>query len=104
MRWVILIVAMMVLGNSASAANTVCIGEPMSGRPYAHHVSGVDVDSGIGDSCFFAADSPIGHQIEKVCHVGDIGLDEPGQRCRIESVVVGKVIKRIIKIERISQH
>jgi hypothetical protein len=67
-------------------------------------VSGVDVDSGIGDDCFFAAYGPIGRKIEKVCHIGDIGLDEPGQSCRIEAAVAGKVIRRIIKIERLPPH
>jgi hypothetical protein len=102
MRQTILIAAMLAIVEPASAANTTCIGEPMSGRPYAHRVSGIDVDSGLGDSCFFAAESPIGKQIEKVCHIGDVGLDERGESCRIEAVVVGKVIRRIINIERVS--
>jgi len=89
---------------SADAANTICTGEPMFGRSYAHRVSGVDVDSGIGDDCFFALYGPIGQQIEKVCHIGDVGLDQHGDPCRVEATVEGNVIKRIIKIERVPQH
>jgi hypothetical protein len=99
-----LIVGALMSAAPASAANTICIGEPMSGRRYNHRVSGVAMDSGVGDGCFFAAYGPIGRQIEKVCHIGDIGLDERGDSCRIEAVVAGKVIRRIIKIERSPQH
>jgi hypothetical protein len=104
MRGITLIVAALMTATPASAADTICIGEPMSGRAYNHRVSGVDVDSGVGDHCFFAAYGPIGRQIEQVCHIGDIGVDERGDSCRIEAVVAGKVIKRIIKIERLPQH
>ena len=77
------------------AKTTTCVGEPMSGRAYNHGVVGVDVDSGVGDGCFFAAYDRIGRRIEETCHIGDLGLDERGQRCRIEAVVVGDVIRRI---------
>jgi hypothetical protein len=102
MREIALIVAtLMITPSAASAAKTmICIGEPMSGRPYSQ-TSGGDIDSGVGDGCFFSAYEPIGRQIEKVCHIGDIGLDVRGQPCRIEAVVAGKVIRRIIKIERL---
>jgi hypothetical protein len=83
------------------ANTTTCVGEPMSGRAYNHRVAGVDVDSGVGEGCFFAAYDRIGRRIEKTCHIGDLGLDERGQRCRIEAVVVGDVIRRILKIERL---
>ena len=95
----LIVVTLMIAPQAASAVE--CIGEPMSGRAYNHRVAGVDVDSGVGDGCFFSAYGPIGRQIEQVCHIGDLGLDERGQRCRIEAVVVGNVIRRIIKIERL---
>lgn len=89
------------LAGPLPAKTATCVGEPMSGRAYNHRVAGVDVDSGVGNGCFFAAYDHIGRRIEETCHIGDLGLDERGQRCRIEAVIVGDVIRRIIKIERL---
>jgi hypothetical protein len=100
------IALMLIWCNAAPTAELrkTCVGEPMSGRAYNHRVAGVDVDSGVGDGCFFNAYGPIGRQIEKTCHIGDLGRDEAeGQRCRIEAVVVGDVIRRILKIERLGE-
>lgn len=97
----------LLLADIAPASAKTCVGEPGTGRAIGGQQSNVHLfaDSAIGD-CIFAADDKIGRRIESVCHIGEIGGNDPGVPCRIEADVVRKgirsgLIKRIIKIERL---
>jgi hypothetical protein len=93
----------------ASARTITCIGEPGSGRAIGGRQASTSAfaDSAVGD-CLFFSDSQIGQRINSVCHIGEIGGDDPGSLCRVEAEVIRKgrpgfnVIKRVIKVERIS--
>jgi hypothetical protein len=82
----------------------VCIGEAISSRAISHG-SGRNFDSAIGaggEDCLFSANSAVGRQIDKVCHIRDVNSsDDPGGTCLLEATMRQRAIERIIAIKLI---
>jgi hypothetical protein len=91
--------------SSIQAANTICVGEAVSGRAISNGYDG-DVDSAIGangDNCLFAAESSIGRKIGQVCRIRDTNSsDEPGPTCRVEAIVRKGVIVRVLGVTKLN--
>jgi hypothetical protein len=62
------------VGVAQADVKKICIGEAISSRAISHG-RGRDFDSAIGaggEDCLFSANSAVGRQIDKVCHIRDV--------------------------------